>query len=814
MAQNNSNLYLLRYNNYYNRIVKTEPTLDDYLQYQEYGPLTCNFNPADGIDTDHIFNLPYLANSPEADYLIVQNAETQEIVSRWFIVNAERMRGGQYRLSLHRDLVADFYEAIVSAPAFVERATLGNTDNPFIFNNEGIPYNQIKKKEHLLKDESGTGWLVGYVAKSFTEDTTINITESGSAYPASPIDYDTLNSYANADTVFVDNFWTIGYKGNVQGVFYLNKYWSIGCGKTTGSYYELSKPSGFQSDIQFFSNEDQTVNSTGASLQNLVSAQATEIEDAMEAYIDTKAEYKRVSETDYNTLLSMNGGTFISGGTVFTISVSTPTKESKLYANIDASAGALYTIPQNILLASGTGTIVPGTGSSGINAYISLTHLKIAISSASAPATTLTIHNSAKILEDAPYRMFAIPLDPVMMNVPNTWYLKTTDRQFTSRLATEIARSLDANLYDLQLLPYCPERSALDITDKTNKITLLGTEGKDYDLVKNSTGTPLTFLLWCNKSSFSVNIDYNIEVPANVVDFKVMNETEFVRLSAPNYSASYEFKATMNRGINGFEANCTYKPFQPYIEVNPKYNSHTIGSLYGGDFNDQRGLVCTGDFSIAVVNDAWIQYQINNKSYADAFDRQVANMTKTYETQREQQRIAGNINAWTAGISGATTGAMVGSVVPGVGTAVGVGAGIAAGVGAGLLSSYGAKKDLEFADALQKEAMSYTRDMYAYNLQNIQALPYTLGKVSAFSINNKIFPFLEFYGATDKEVEALRNKIIYHGMTIGAIDTIGNYIQTDTKSFISAQIIRLEDIGEDYHCASAIANEIHKGVYI
>ena len=809
MAQNNSNLYLLRYNNYYNRIVKTEPTLDAYLQYQEYGPLVCNFNPADGINTEHIFNLPYVANTPEADYLIVQSAETQEIVSRWFIVNAERMRGGQYRLSLYRDLVADFYDAILSAPAFIERATLGNTDNPFIFNNEGIPYNQIKKKEHLLKDESGTGWLVGYVASSFVADTTINIAEGGSAYPVSPISLDILNGYANTDTVLVDDYWTIGYKGNVQGS--LNKYWSIGCGKNSSSYYELAKPTGFASDIQFFANAGQTVNSTGAVLRNLVSARTNEIENAMRAYIDTKPEYKRVTNTEYETLLGMNGGTFISGNTVFTISVTSPHNESKLYANIDSSAGALFTIPQSILTASGACDIFPGSGASGINAYIALTHLVISISAISAPATSLVIHSAGKILEDAPYRMFAIPLDPVVLKGSNNENINTVGGQFSVKLATEIARSLGSNLYDLQLLPYCPERSILDITNKTNTITLLGTEGINYELVKSSQGQIQTFLVWCNKSSFSVNIDYNIAVPANAVDFKVMNETQFIRLNAPNYSASYEFKATMNRGINGFEANCTYKPFQPYIEVNPKYNSYEIGSLYGGDFNDQRGLVCSGDFSVAVVNDEWIQYQINNKSYADAFDRQITNMTNTYKTQREQQRIAGTINAVTAGISGATTGTMVGSLA---GVPAGVGLGAAAGIGAGIASYYGAKKDLEFADALQKEAMSYTQDMYAYNLQNIQALPYTLGKVSAFSINNKVFPFLEFYGATEKEEEALRNKIIYHGMTIGAIDTISNYIQTDTKSFISAQIIRLDDIGEDYHAASALANEIHKGVYI
>ena len=94
MATNNSILYMLSYNNYFNRLVKRENTLDDYIKYAVYDPIVCNFNPADGINTEHIFNTAYLANSPEGDYLIVADATTREINSRWFIIGAERQRGG------------------------------------------------------------------------------------------------------------------------------------------------------------------------------------------------------------------------------------------------------------------------------------------------------------------------------------------------------------------------------------------------------------------------------------------------------------------------------------------------------------------------------------------------------------------------------------------------------------------------------------------------------------------------------------------------------------------------------------------------
>lgn len=97
MATNNSILYLLSYNNYFNRRVLREAAIganvNAYSSYFVYEPLVCNFNPADGIDTEHIFNVPYIANTPAADYCVVTDTKNK-IVSRWFIVNATRERGG------------------------------------------------------------------------------------------------------------------------------------------------------------------------------------------------------------------------------------------------------------------------------------------------------------------------------------------------------------------------------------------------------------------------------------------------------------------------------------------------------------------------------------------------------------------------------------------------------------------------------------------------------------------------------------------------------------------------------------------------
>ena len=48
----------------------------------------------------------------------------------------------------------------------------------------------------------------------------------------------------------------------------------------------------------------------------------------------------------------------------------------------------------------------------------------------------------------------------------------------------------------------------------------------------------------------------------------------------------------MNQGIDSFDIECTYKPYNPYIHISPNYKG-----LYGKDFDDIRGLICGGDFS-------------------------------------------------------------------------------------------------------------------------------------------------------------------------------------------------------------------------
>ena len=260
-----------------------------------------------------------------------------------------------------------------------------------------------------------------------------------------------------------------------------------------------------------------------------------------------------------------------------------------------------------------------------------------------------------------------------------------------------------------------------------------------------------------------------------------------------------------NGGFKGFNIQCTYKPFNPLIAINPVY-----GGLYGQTFNkEQRGLILSGDFSMPRVTDAWIQYQLNNKNYEDIFNRQMINMDVQQGIQR-QEAIWGMI---AGSLQGGASGAMMGSVIGSSSSGIGMGVGAALGTGASLAAGIADYKNMQ---KLQKEQKSYATDMYNYNLGNIKATPNTLTKTSAFTILNKLVPFLEYYTCTDDEKQAFINKLSYNGMSIGIIGAVGTYIDNmyNNHKYIQGSIIHIDLPNEEAHMRNAINDELMRGVRI
>lgn len=787
------NLTLLSYNNYYNRIVKRHNTLAEYVKDGAVEITTVpnlNFNPNDNVTTTQVVNADM--GQTAADYAIL--LEGPNIISRWYVLEARRVRAGQYELDLLRDLISDNYDKIINAPMFVEKAMLSPA-NPLIFNSENMTYNQIKKSETLLKDNSGSAWIVGYISRN-TPQTSISVSAESIEidYELSSLESYTYHQY-NYDNPYKMSYADFTAKMYLQDTFDGAQIaWDRwGYGKAPAMEVEGDKVDSFPTGGRYCTHKSgywrAFLTNWGEPMHEALKY-TTNRDWYRESYT-----YTGVSSSPLN-LSGENGKIIKAGKDYYRIKYNTRVTDTEL-VTINKSTSYGYLINEiaekmKKIDYSNTNNLDPvGAIEYRANACY-LTYDPISVNS-----YTFNISTKRTKAIDAPYDIFAIPYSKVYLKVAANLELDVGD--ISSRLAQAIINALgvgaSAQLYDIQLLPYCPIRLFGGTVDLTNLI-----ENKDYVYIKDENGSIGTVVFWVRESSFTAEISAGaITIPSDPVEFKIANECDKYRLVSPTYNGEFEFSATKNGGVSGYVAYCTYKPFSPFIKVAPVFNG-----LYGQNFGDARGCVCQGDFSLPQVNDNWVNYQVNNKNFLNSFNRQIQNMEVNNAYQKEMERY---------GVIGGTISGAVSGYIAGGMTKYGTKGALAGAAIGGLASGLAGAKDIELAEGLRREALDYTKDQFGYSLGNIAALPYSLANIGAQTIISKYFPFLEYYTCTDVEKQALRDKIRYNGMTVGTIGAIAGF-QKAEPTYIKGKIIRLENLGEEYHCATAIANELNKGVFI
>ena len=947
MVNNFNKILLLKgFNNYFNRIIKKFNKVEDYkydsVDYN-YIDKSINFNPSDGVNAELILNIE--EDLSRSDYLLV--LFNDEIISRWFIMEVDRIRNGQYKITLRRDVIAENFDTLYGAPIFVEKSIIRNKYDPFIFNKENMGYNQIKKNEEYLKDKSRVPWIVGYISRDYLKqageepEADKSITAkysvlSGSAIPSSQLPWDFSDSklilgncegyqltldYGYADytvsyenythTYVMDSTLTINYDSN---------------GNYTGYDGKDNIPSIYHGTYKLYNASNTNY--------HIVSTE-TKVRPFYKRFIDTIINNKlalskvpnsiisSTTNTDVgiSELLSWNNKIVSHANKYYQLSVKETTTElqefkaSGYYDLRTALNEFITTFNDNSgsysKMTQASKELVMGARIKGV--VIDVTEVSTVDVNMTVPRYSRRTH-----LNDAPYDMFCIPY--VSKNLynedPHRLHLATAnidcDENVGLAMAFYSAAEMGSNVvYDIQLLPFCPCQEF--ITDDGILTESYGEEGYNYSYIKKTDGTIVSICIWCNTSSSSFNIDkaitidrpttdqkvttpyfvtpskffpgkiiYNpsnnnnrltvmnvgqptgvntlvdvksikvgdtvlnlnditsisfsgrnlvietnqiitdsiVEIRSSKVyldldykttvyyerylydeaeDIKVSNECDFYRLSSPNYNGQFEFSVAKNGSIDFFNVDYTYKPYQPYIHINPNFKG-----LYGSDFNDARGLICGGDFSLPMITSAWTDYQVSNKNYQNIFDRQIQNMETNYDIQRTRDQWSAVAGAFSGAATGAATGAMAGGIY----------GAIAGGVLGGAISAGAGAKDLELNKQTYQESKSYATDMYGYNLGNIKAIPYALSRTSAFTENNKIFPVLEFYSCTDEEKNALRKKIKYNGMTVMRIDTINTFVNDDEETYIQGDLIRNVGLMDDFHMFNECYTELKKGVYL
>lgn len=765
-------LVLLNYNKYKNRQFKREETIADYYEAASAYELIYDydFNPADGVDTSVILGGEYYDYEDKYDYLIV--CEGDEIISRWFIMDANRTRIGQYSVTLHRDCVVDHFDEIIDAPAYIGRATL-NDEDPLILTKESFTANEIKTSETLLTDDTQCAWIVGYLARN--PETSIGRIE----FKADVIEDLTSFDYEDGDQFAVLNSISlrlnIGYYG--KGVVHHR--------------YDLYRGAGNFSYVAGAAYTESYRKDTTPNLDvvtNMLTQQLSSYgEEQLKPYAPQFGDLNWTDPTDAEKIKANNGRIVKKDNKFYKINISrvSETKE-KTFDNGAPPQGVIDSAMYQM-----------GFTKSGPNAFIiaNASVYTVKYEEIQNGSFWIQMPNSENRynLKDAPYDMFCIPYPCVNGYV--TYGGKTITCPTAMQFAQGIAEGCGSALYDLQLLPFCP----LTITADGTTLTFDTTDAKRSSIIYKGTGAsttnPAGYILWSTASQGTKTLT-NPQFEAG--NLKMANQVDKYRIAAGSYGSAFEINIAKNGGkLESFNVDYTYLPYNPYIHINPEFNS-----LYGADFDDTRGLIDQSDKSISYTSNAWAQYQIQNKNYNNQFDKQIAMMEINH----------------TADMTSSVVSAITGTAAAGLG--VGAMINPAAGVGAGVASAVGGAADIAIKNLLYKANKKYTEDTHTMELENIQAMPQSISKLTAYSKNNKIFPLIEYYTCTDREKEAFANYVRNYGMTCGVYGIIRDYLGNSweyegikDKGYIRASIIRAENLEGDNHMLEAINTELQEGVY-
>ncbi len=784
--------YYKNFNNYFNRRVIKSDTLP--IGFDVNVENDVNWNPNDDITTEKIVNWN---QTWKPDYVFEVDSN-DNILSRWFITGWKRTRAKQYKAEYKRDLIADNYDALMNTNFVINKGWIKDPTSPLLYNPEGFSFNQIKKNEWLLKDNHNSmPFLVMYWAKEFTSpspasvnidlneqspDITINTTLENSIYNTGT--YNSLDYNVNIDFRFqvYANEWTG------------ERYYQTG--DINGAYNQIVQ----RQDSAFGPILTERHFPSGA--ESIISGPLNRIFSRAHSISimnkNNQSYTGRVSNNDKQLLDDLiNKGSQIvktSNNQYYRVSA---TKQTMEHTENLRKESEPYLVAKTYLLNE-----YSDYNDSDYPSIVSIMTLK-------------TLYDR--------YSVTAVPIENVTMTVTPTFTNKQTtndnecnimlfpyaDGQVTSgsetfnirkELQFDIVRAIaqkytNSIVFDVQLLPYVPTSISSHIY--SNLIQINSMDAAQYEVFrKDNVGKAICF--YTSTSNFSLDIPFSIPMSDYSINNKVDNETKFYRICSPNYSNSFDFSPWKNQGVEFINIDVAYKAYNPYIHLNPNFKST---GLYGADYNSPTGLVCMGDFSLPIFVDKWSEYEINNKNYQNIFKRQLESL----DFNNNLNMVETMVNATTGVIQGAAGGALAGSYS-------GMGA-MGGGLVGGALSTIGGAADIGLTAMRMGENRDLTIDLWKYNLGNVKALPVGLSKVNPFTPNNKVFPVIELYGASDEEYWSYQSYIYVNGMSLNVVGLLKDYIDTNQRTFFKGSLIWLEDIAISPEEIDEINKEIMRGVY-
>ena len=466
-------------------------------------------------------------------------------------------------MTLKRDVIADNYNDVVDSPIYLEKGFINDVNDPLLYNSESMNLNQIKQLEIPLKDETQSGWVVGYIpSDAFPKvEPAYDRVEKKVTIPMSAdITVDGLSSWSywnycssNPNYKFMSD--TSGKRKVTVKIRSERKYAdsgrSVRCDMVTADYtfYPNSTDAGTYTQVN--SGYIKTASGTLNYPQWYQDyGPVTFWQGTLSSSICGKIFDPVRNNSAFNSALNTILGTGISIGdtsalrrlqdkiildsstnTYYRISVISTSEGSPMTITSAVTGGqtALDALKNAMYYPNGAGGSLQGvyttfTASNSSTSYaIQLTNVGVSL--------YVDLNSDRAHLNDAPYDMFCIPFsDTLKLKYNSTTF--TCSKNVALSMATEIAKDLGSKtVYDVQLLPYCPNRTL--IVKSNSPSTVLDLTGVKYDLIKESvTNNPKSAVIWCTESTFQVPIS----TESNVIEFKPTNDVPS-KVSTENYYA-------------------------------------------------------------------------------------------------------------------------------------------------------------------------------------------------------------------------------------------------------------------------------------
>lgn len=521
-------LLLKQFNNYFNRKIKLFSTLAEYenasASFLSLDGL--NFNPNDGITTTHIIGKG-VATTPainECDYLICyeiddnetsdDSDDTEVIVSRWFITEAVRTRGGQYELTLKRDTIADNFNSLINCPAYIKKGIVAD-DSPYVLNSEGVTVNQKKSGAEPLKDGSSSAWLVGYMAKNFGIDNTVSVqVDTATNLPYTTIEdiateigvdsYDlsaALTTSQNNTSYFInDNIELVGWVNMVDGSALEWKLIAGSQDNLTSITYNKFNSAWHNNTADCFAKEKDADYWSRLHFDGF----STYWKNAITPYISavkngwkTWTTHPMFTRNAYNTLkrYADNKTLIYKAGIYYNIKMGQTTGPTNTNYGVSAVAAPFDLICNKFVNdwntdhASSFWKLQLVNNHAG-NIFINYNELKVNfyLEEANVDKIAYDMSTTRNACSDQPFDIFAIPYDGIKVKNGATYLegIGSQAQELSVKLAQKmVIQNTTYQIYDLQLLPYCPipEIAKNGMIDITNLAVT-----KDYDFI-TQTGT-------------------------------------------------------------------------------------------------------------------------------------------------------------------------------------------------------------------------------------------------------------------------------------------------------------------------------------